>query len=74
MSVLLSDTQDAELMALIELAGQLGAMISYVRLVELPQSHFARRLASYVVENPTNQPSRTDDLQRNALGRKRRKV
>lgn len=74
MSVLLSETDDLTFMGLVEFAGQLGAMISYVQLVELPQSHFSRRLTLYKTDGPPHHPSRTDDLQRNALGRKRRKL
>jgi|TARA_B110000483_G_scaffold231040_1_gene296941 hypothetical protein len=73
MTPLLDSVKDnASILELIEFAGQLGALLSYVQLIDLPESQLPRRIT---VSQTVFEPSvrRTDDLQRNALGRKRRK-
>ena len=73
MTPLLDSVKDnASILELIEFAGQLGALLSYVQLIDLPESQLPRRIT---VPQTVFEPSvrRADDLQRNALGRKRRK-
>lgn len=63
--------KDMSIMEMMELSGQLGALMSYVQLIDTVQNALPRRL-----ENCTDEPARAarrvDGLQRNALGRKRR--
>lgn len=63
---------NSTILELVEFAGQLGALMSYVQLIDMPEAQLPRRIRTTPV---ANEPSvrRTDDLQRNALGRKRRK-
>lgn len=60
------------LSALVEMAGQISALLSYVQLIDTPQDALARRVVPYQYDEVVTCSRRSDDLQRNALGRKRR--
>lgn len=60
------------LSSLIEMAGQISSLLSYVQLIDTSQTNLPRRTLLHSVENIDSVPRRADDLQRNALGRKRR--
>lgn len=66
-----TDTE-LSLSSLIEMAGQISSLLSYVQLIDTTQTSFPRRTLSHSTENIDLAPRRADDLQRNALGRKRR--
>lgn len=65
--------KEKDLPALLEFAGQIASLLSYLQVIDTPQSHMARRTSAYTktVSSAINS-RRIDDLQRNALGRKRR--
>lgn len=63
---------DLSLSSLIEMAGQISSLLSYVQLIDTTQTSLPRRTLSHSTENIDLAPRRADDLQRNALGRKRR--
>jgi hypothetical protein len=70
-----TDLTAMSLPALVEMAGQISALLSYVQLIDTPHHVLPRRLVTHAVESNTSSTSRRrDDLQRNALGRKRRKT
>jgi hypothetical protein len=67
-----TDLDAMSLSALVELAGQFGALLSYIQLIDTPQEALPRRIIPFKYEVPATPGRRNDDLQRNALGRKRR--
>ena len=64
--------KDLSLSALIEMAGQISALLSYVQLIDTAQENLPRRTSTWTEAEMPAVPRRVDDLQRNALGRKRR--
>jgi hypothetical protein len=65
---------DMSIMEMLEFAGQLGALMSYVQLIDTVQNALPRRndVLNPVEIEPQRNARRVDGLQRNALGRKRR--
>ena len=76
-SVLLQNMniENMSIMELVELSGQLGALMSYVQLIDTVQNALPRRLETTKdCDEPARAARRIDGLQRNALGRKRRVI
>ena len=60
---------------MIEFAGQLGALMSFVQLIDTVQGALPRREDGPAISGENARTARrVDGLQRNALGRKRRPV
>ena len=68
-----TDVDNMSLNALIETAGQISALLSYVDLIDTPQHDLPQRTTTHVEPEHGGGARRCDDLERNALGRKRRK-
>lgn len=68
---LLRHMPEMSIMELIEFAGQVSAFLSFVPLIDTTYDAKARRIIPYTAIVSTY-VRKTDDLQRNALGRKRK--
>lgn len=69
-----TDLDGMSLNALIEMAGQISSLLSYVDLIDTPQNNLPRRITQNALPSHVLGARRCDDLERNALGRKRRKT
>ena len=71
MSVFLTFMEPRSIMETVELGSQLAALISFAMLIDTSQNALPRRLVAYEGDT-ARYTRRVDDLQRNALGRKRK--